>query len=429
MKHLHPIAHTVLLWTLIVSLLFSCTGCLSSTPLNRQSIVQAIGIDYENNEYTLSFQIFSPSESGGSNIGASADNAKQVTSKGKTVSEAMSNSVLVQGKRMFIGQNRVIVIGKSAAEQGLLNAFSYFGGDPAASRNAQILFSQTTASDILCAKGNQGILPAEMLEQIAENAGESGKIPNIKLFEVLKSADEHDKGVLIPVISRISQNAQGKDKTEQIDPISTVQLTQTAAFTNDGVFCGIFDSVESRGALWLLNRMRRTKMTVTVPREYTAALDLYHVKETLSPVFEQDNISFHLMISCRASLVETLLEKTSTPHLSEDITTRAQSIIADECSAAWKHSAELSTDLFQLKRYIQQKDAKRYNALKNNFDKMLSDCNLTTSITVAIERYGKEYPPFTADNHATHTPTLPTVTQPSNRFPADTNPYAQRLLL
>ena len=394
MKPIRRKRRMVLLWALTVSLLFSCTGCLSSTPLNRQSIVQAIGIDYENGGYTLSFQIFSPSESGGSNIGASADNAKQITSTGKTVSEAMANSVLVQGKRMFTGQNRVIVIGKAAAEQGLLSALGYFGGDPSTSRNAQVLFSQTTASEILGAKGNQGILPAEMLEQIAENAGQHGKVPNAKLFEVLKAADEDDKGVLLPVIAQTAQDSQSESSTEQIDSVSTVHLTQAAAFTKDGFFCGIFDEDESRGALWLLNEMSHTKLTVFVPKQYTAALELYEVDTTLSPVLNQDKISFHLTVSCRASLTETVLTGSSAAHLTEDITARAQALIADECNAAWARAGALSTDLFRLKDHIMQKDTARYEQVKDTFDETLSDCLLTTSVTVTIDRYGKEYLPF-----------------------------------
>lgn len=394
MKPIRRKRRMVLLWALTVSLLFSCTGCLSSTPLSRQSIVQAIGIDYENGAYTLSFQIFSPSESGGSNIGASADNAKQITSTGKTVSEAMANSVLVQGKRMFTGQNRVIVIGKAAAEQGLLSALGYFGGDPSTSRNAQVLFSETTASEILGAKGNQGILPAEMLEQIAENAGQYGKIPNVKLFEVLKAADEDDKGILLPVIAQIPQDSQSESSAEQIDPVSAVHLTQAAAFTKDGFFCGIFDEEESRGALWLLNDMCHTKLTISVPKQYTAALELYEVNTTLSPILEEDNISFHLTVSCRASLTETVLMDSSAAHLTEDIAARAQALIADECDAAWTRASALSTDLFRLKDHIMQKDTARYEQIKSTFDETLSDCLLTTSVTVTIDRYGKEYLPF-----------------------------------
>ena len=70
-----------LLLLLILSAVFPLSGCLSPIQLNRQAIVQGIGIDYQDGKYRLTFQVFSPSDAaGGSNIGASADNAKIIKS-------------------------------------------------------------------------------------------------------------------------------------------------------------------------------------------------------------------------------------------------------------------------------------------------------------------------------------------------------------
>ena len=174
-----------LLLLLILSAVFPLSGCLSPIQLNRQAIVQGIGIDYQDGKYRLTFQVFSPSDAaGGSNIGASADNAKIICSEGATVSDAVQNGVRVQGKELFIGQNRVIVLGMGAAQHDLEESIAYFGTNVASRQNAHILVSATTAEEIISMKINQGILPAETLERITENARMNGLAHSVRLFEL-----------------------------------------------------------------------------------------------------------------------------------------------------------------------------------------------------------------------------------------------------
>ena len=49
-------AKALLLLTLILSQCLFLSGCLSPVQLNRQAIVQGIGIDYQNGKYRLTFQ-------------------------------------------------------------------------------------------------------------------------------------------------------------------------------------------------------------------------------------------------------------------------------------------------------------------------------------------------------------------------------------
>ena len=50
----------------------------------------------------MTFQVFSPAVEGGGGISATADNAKIIESSGQTVSEAVQNATMVQGKQLFV---------------------------------------------------------------------------------------------------------------------------------------------------------------------------------------------------------------------------------------------------------------------------------------------------------------------------------------
>lgn len=54
---------------------------------------------------------------------------------------------------------------------------------------------------------NQGILPAEALDRITENARESGLSPSIRLFELRKMLDTRHESAFLPILS-IMQEAK-----------------------------------------------------------------------------------------------------------------------------------------------------------------------------------------------------------------------------
>ena len=85
----------------VCCLLFS--GCIKIVNLQDRAIVQGVGVDYEDGQYLVTMQIFSSDGSGGQTIiDSSKQNAKVITCRGKTISEAVEDTSISQGKDFFL---------------------------------------------------------------------------------------------------------------------------------------------------------------------------------------------------------------------------------------------------------------------------------------------------------------------------------------
>lgn len=85
------------------------TGC-SATELGERAIIQAAAVDYDG-EYVVSALLFSSGGGSGELVNAADENVIKVTGRGNTFAEAVDDISLVDGKEIFMSENRLLVIG------------------------------------------------------------------------------------------------------------------------------------------------------------------------------------------------------------------------------------------------------------------------------------------------------------------------------
>lgn len=387
---------------LVLSPAFLLSGCLSPVQLNRQAIVQGVGIDYKDGNYRLTFQIFSPSgSSGGSNIGASADNAKTITAEGKTVSEAIQNGVRGQGKKLFIGQNRVIILGMEAAKHDLAGAVAYLGTNPTSRQSAHILISRTTAEEILTAKINQGILPAEALEHMTENARENGIARSVRLFELRKTLFMRHESAAIPLISYKESEKPAAAKPEEsggsketIEQVSPLTIGKTALFW-ENTFRGELDERQTRGMMWVRDEIEKTAVQVPLPSGGSADVLIYRADTKLALEKSTPYPVFSLVVRCKATKGEIIgdrnIEQTEEARFLE-MEQAAQNVIKEECEAAFSAGVQnFGCDFLNFGNILWQNDMEQFQTLLRDWNGSLKGASLHTEVTVEIERVGMSY--------------------------------------
>ena len=100
--------------SLCLLLLLPLTGCMHAIRLKDRAIVQAVGIDWKDERYQLTFQYFVPEGSGGQTaFDASKLNNNIIRSSGSTITEAVSQAGRDQGRQLFFGSNRIVEIGRA----------------------------------------------------------------------------------------------------------------------------------------------------------------------------------------------------------------------------------------------------------------------------------------------------------------------------
>lgn len=388
---------------LISVLLF--TSCLNPVQLSQRAIVQAVGVDLEDDgQLKLTLQVFAPAVNGGGGISATADNAKIIEAKGETVSQAVQNATLVQGKQLFVGHNRVIIIGAELAKKGLNPILSYFSSSPYSRQSVQLIMAKDRADAILKARINQGMLPAETLEKIIKNTQESGIFPTVQLYRFLQTLEsEHDSAVL-PVMSLVQKSPENSSNQDggssdqqgggdQIDEVSSVAISEVAVFSGTKL-AGTLGERDSRGLLWIRGDVKKTVLTLSAGQYEKVSLQVHDASSRLTPKIQGGKAAFSLSVHCDAAIRETVTQEGYVPR-SEDVdllASAAEKLIREECLAAFQHAGrEFRTDVFHMGNLVWQKDAAFWKTLRENWQEQMDQVGFTVDVAVDLDRVGLEF--------------------------------------
>lgn len=385
----------VMLFLLVTAtLLFS--GCINSIKLNEQAIVQAISLDLVDDKIHIGFQIFSPSKSGEGKIGASTDNAKIIESSGKTISDAIKNANIIQGKQIFTGHNRIIIIGEDLASKGLLELLKYFSTNALSRKNVSVVIANGKAIDIVKAKLNQGMLPADTLEKIILNTKKQGYAANVLLYELERSLENQHNSAIIPCFSMIEDKSDKKDEQsneKQIEPVSGIMLSGCGIITHNGLK-DILSEEETRGVLWIRDNIESTSISVATEKVDNAVVEIFNTKSEIIPIFDSESITFSLKIKCRATLGEVLIKNGETISTDEIIKIQdaANKVIENECKLAFKRTfIDNKADVFNFGSLVWKNNKELWIEVRDNWAKNSDSTVLAVSAEIDIDSIGLEF--------------------------------------
>lgn len=398
--------------TLLLFVPILLTGCFNSEQLNERMLVQAVGIDLVDGVIEITLQVYAPATQGGSGISATSDNAKIVQAKGETVTQAIQNATLMQGKTVFMGHNRVIVLGNDLAASGILSTLDYFSSNASSRHNINVIIATNTASEILTTKVNQGIVPAETFEKMITQANEIGLLKSVKLYELLSTLQNDYESATLPMIELVPDeptqtvNASSSESEESssssnsnhenqntLDDISTIKISGTGII-KDGKLQNTLTIHETRGLLFILNEVKDTTFTVQTEDYVTSAIQIYSSKSKITPTIENDSLHFHLEITSQAQLGqrELAIGKESNQSSIDRLEEATARLIEQECNLAYtKAVIETSADIFEYGNIIWQRNPNFWKMKKDNWSEAVNDITFTVNSTVVINRVGLEF--------------------------------------
>ena len=112
-----------------------CILCVTSfsscekagTELSDLMIIQGIGVDYKNGQYTVTVEILNNEQSGSPSGDASSDNKTKIyNAQGESVGGALMKLTTKSGNKPFYAHNRVIVLGEGVINKDLEDVIDFF---------------------------------------------------------------------------------------------------------------------------------------------------------------------------------------------------------------------------------------------------------------------------------------------------------------
>lgn len=285
------------LW-LLAPFILLLSSCIRVSALQDLAVVQGVGVDYQDGAYKLTLQVFSAEGSGGQTIlDPSQQNAKTITCRGRSITDALKETSLSQGRSFFLGHDRLLVLGEGTRELPLPELLALLSGSLELRGDVVVLAALGTAEELLQAEINQGVLPALTIEQTVENAARSGQIPEIRLLDLNRALASEGGGAVIPAIQAVEE--EGEEGSRQL---KTVALAGAALYTKDG-FCTLLEGETLMGLTLMSGGAERMPLTLSEEGIGPMGVELYQIRSRLEPD-PNGRAAFTLRLSVSAMVTE-----------------------------------------------------------------------------------------------------------------------------
>ncbi|WP_449241240.1 Ger(x)C family spore germination protein [Desulfoscipio gibsoniae] len=390
---------------IIISLILPLEGCWSRKELNELAIVLAAGLDSTpEGNIVLTVQIARPSALGGSQSGqqsgggAQQNNVWVVSQEGESVLDATRYLESKVPRHIYWGHTVILILGEQLAREGIRKSINFFSRSPHTRETIWVMAARGEARDVLNSH-------SELESTSAQSAGRMIRA-GIGVPVMLKDLSMMlaDKGIN-PVLPRIeltpSGTPQGPGMPENLTETNTQQsratihaevaLTGTAVF-NDDRLVGWLDYHETRGLLWLQDKIIDGEVTLPSPTEPNKkiSIDITRGSTRVEPFYDGANIWFDVEIQMEGTLLEQQsIEKLTNPHIFNNIEKNAAHRIEDKARSAVEQAKyDYGVDIFGFGQAFHRKYKDAWPLFEDRWNEVFIGADINIKVKTYIRRTG-----------------------------------------
>ena len=374
---------------LLLSCLIYANGCWDAKDLANLAIVSAVAVDLDEKQpgqVLITIQIIKPGEvksgagSSESESGKPATGQRppylMVSSSGKTVAEAFRNFAGQINRELYLSHNQFIVISKDVAQKGMLPVLDYFIRTRQTRETNWVLISDGKASDIIATSSGLEKIPANEITRLIINHDLASQASAITLDEFARKSLSKASSICASLV-RLS-DASGKKE---------IQLTG-AAVIKAGKFIGELDQTETRGLLWVTNKVKRGNITVTSSRG-DFNLGILRAAGKLVPEVRHGKVTMKLIINVEYGLTgETEQADFTDPQPARLMETLVRQTIRREINAAFAAAFHLDADVFGLGELIHQQFPTEWKLLQPVWDRQFLNTGIGIKVNTRLKTVG-----------------------------------------
>ena len=339
--------------------LFLCfllfTGCTGSRHLKDLFIVEGLGIDYYDNNLSVTLQGLKVNVSNASDTPL-GNMVVNTSASGTTVSNAINNIAKAVSKRAFFGHNKIIVLSKELAQNDIKNYIDYFLRSEDSRADVAICVSNEKAKFILESKENDANVPSENILFLINNNEETGQSILVNENEFLMLYEDKYSDIYLPVI-------------ERKDDESTVKSAGIALFS-DNRLAYIKNDIETKGFVILNNKAKDVLIQISDEKFGKIDVKLSNIKCKKSASIVENKAYFNVEINADIILGE--IEKGTQNKLSKKDNKRLCALVEKACnemiSETYNACIYAKSNALRIGKFI-ARDCPEY------YEKHLSDSN------------------------------------------------------
>lgn len=360
------------IFILLLFPLFIC-GCQNDKDLNNLSIVNAMGIDLSDNKYEISLQILK-SNKNDSNDQNNLEETLVYSSKGKNISDALSNITLKSPKKLYFGHLELLIISENIAKNDINEISDYFLRNEEVSKNFTMLLSKDdTPKDILKKFKNDNSFPTgNILGSVEISSTIQGTTNNVKFTKFMQDLMNVGINPIIPVIKTNNDNL----------------IIEDIGVFKGNVLIGYLDNKENIGYNFITDNIKSTTINYKCDTDKYISININNSKTKIESKIINETPIINLKVDATAGISEVNCssEVDDLTKVKKQTEKEIKKIIN---SVLEKTKGEIKSDIFGFGNNIYINHYFYWKKIKNNWiDNYYSNLQVNTSVNVNLDDQG-----------------------------------------
>lgn len=348
------------------------TGCTARQSLSDLTIVEAVGIDYENGKTKISIQYLNLAKSGGTTEGINTNITSVAFGKADGISDAVADASKKLSKEIFFGQNKIIIFGKDYVEKGIDKGLDYLLRSVDSRPDVLVAMSSDSAEKIIKSSEKDARIPAENLYNLLETGEKNGFGAVVTVDDMLNMYSGKTSDIYLPVLKPEKDNCV-------VDGI--------AVFSNE-LYRKTLDENQSLGFLIMKNKVKSGFISVYDSQLKNVNLEIISSKAKCKMEITDNGYVFHCDIKMNLILDE--VQEGITSAIDEEKIKQVEALVNKRveglCNYAFNACMENQSDALMLGRYLARENEDIYNLEKKNWRSKLKEVKLEVKVKSDLEK-------------------------------------------
>jgi spore germination protein KC len=261
----------VILVAICLALMGITTGCWNRREVETLGFVTLIGLDIvETGEFEITVHIIKPLAFpvGGDGGGSSEKPFWSLTITDDTVFGAFRKALEQSPRRLYFAHNRIILLGEELARMGIEEVIDVFDRDPEPRRTTTILVAKgLKAREVMEAEFALERTPSEgIMFLLTANKNGTSSVVDVSLNDLLVTLEEEGVEPVVGAIGVVSESAGDQDEGKLLrESITKSPILQGGAVFKNDKLVGWLDPLETRGFLWVRDKVRSGIINIKQP--------------------------------------------------------------------------------------------------------------------------------------------------------------------
>lgn len=186
-------------------ILFS--GCAGNENLKDLSVVEGMGIDRNEDSVTVTVQSLNLSKEGSGAEALSGNITMNEQGGGANISDAVQTAGQGMSKKLFFGQNKLLVLGWDYAGNDLQDCFDYLIRNPDSRPDVAVCISSSTANEALSSSIGGALVPSQAITELLYNGEHDGFAAYVTVNEMLNLYKDKTSDIYLPVVTASENSA------------------------------------------------------------------------------------------------------------------------------------------------------------------------------------------------------------------------------